>query len=116
TILSRGIADLTILGEPFEVRSRAIELGIDISAAEVLSPFDAVLGRRFADEYATVRAGKGASPTRDQASDMVTDASYFATMMVHTDMADGLVSGAAHTTAHTMRPAYEVLKTHPGVD
>src|SRR5699024_1397607 len=61
------------------------------------------------------RAGKGASPTLDQASDMVTDAAYFATMMVHLDMADGFVSGAAHTTAHTMRPAFEVLKTREGV-
>ncbi len=113
TLLSRGVARLTILGEPFEVRSRAIELGLDISAAEVLSPFDDVLRFRFAEEYARLRAHKGI--TVEQASDTVTDSSYFGTMMVHLGLADGMVSGAAHTTAHTVRPAFEIIKTRPGV-
>ncbi|MHC2998696.1 phosphate acetyltransferase [Microbacterium sp. HJ5] len=113
TVLKRGIADLTILGEPFEVRARAIELGIDLQAAEVLSPFDAVHVRRFAEEYARLRAHKGV--TLAQASDTVTDVSYFGTLMVHLGLADGMVSGAAHTTAHTIRPAFEIIKTKPGV-
>ena len=113
TVLARGMARLTILGEPFEVRSRAIELGLDISAADVLSPFDDVLRHRFADEYARVRAHKGI--TLVQASDTVTDPSYFGTMMVHLGLADGMVSGAAHTTAHTIRPAFEIIKTRPEV-
>ncbi|MEV8214367.1 phosphate acetyltransferase [Leifsonia sp. NPDC077715] len=113
TLLARGVARLTILGEPFEVRSRAIELGLDLSEAEVLSPFDDVLRLRFADEYARLRAHKGI--TVDQAADTVTDASYFGTMMVHLGLADGMVSGAAHTTAHTIRPAFEIIKTTPGV-
>lgn len=113
TLLSRGVARLTILGEPFEVRSRAIELGLDLSGAEVLSPFDDVLRLRFAHEYAQLRAHKGI--TVDQAADTVTDASYFGTMMVHLGLADGMVSGAAHTTAHTIRPAFEIIKTTPGV-
>lgn len=113
TLLARGVARLTILGEPFEVRSRAIELGLDLSQAEVLSPFDDVLRLRFADEYARLRAHKGI--TVDQAADTVTDASYFGTMMVHLGLADGMVSGAAHTTAHTIRPAFEIIKTTPGV-
>lgn len=117
TILARGIAELTILGEQFEVLSRAIELGIDISRAQVLSPFDDVLRHKFAREYAQLRSAKGATaPTLDQASDTVTDAAYFGTMMVHTGMADGMVSGAAHTTAHTVRPAFEILKTGQDVD
>jgi phosphate acetyltransferase len=113
TVLKRGIADLTILGEPFEVRARAVELGIDIQAAEVLSPLDAVHVHKFAAEYARLRAHKGV--TVAQAADTVTDVSYFGTMMVHLGLADGMVSGAAHTTAHTIRPAFEIIKTTPGV-
>jgi phosphate acetyltransferase len=113
TVLRRGIADLTILGEPFEVRARAIELGIDIQNADVLSPFDAVHVHKFAEEYARLRAHKGV--TLAQAADTVTDVSYFGTLMVHLGLADGMVSGAAHTTAHTIRPAFEIIKTKPGV-
>jgi len=113
TVLKRGIADLVILGEPFEVRARALELGIDIQAAEVLSPFDAVHVHRFADAYTELRAHKGM--TFERAADTVTDVSYFGTMMVHQGLADGMVSGAAHTTAHTIRPAFEIIKTKPDV-
>ncbi len=113
TVLKRGIADLVILGEPFEVRARAIELGIDIQGAEVLSPLDAVHVHRFAQEYARLRAHKGV--TLEQAADTVTDVSYFGTLMVHLGLADGMVSGAAHTTAHTIRPAFEIIKTRAGV-
>lgn len=113
TVLKRGIADLTILGEPFEVKARAIELGIDIQGAEVLSPFDAVHVHKFAEEYARLRSHKGV--TLAQAADTVTDVSYFGTLMVHLGLADGMVSGAAHTTAHTIRPAFEIIKTKPGV-
>ncbi|HEU0257524.1 MAG TPA: phosphate acetyltransferase [Microbacteriaceae bacterium] len=112
-LLAQGVAELTILGEIFEVRSRAIELGLDISAAHVLSPFDHVLSLKFADEYARLRASKGT--TRDLAADTITDPSYFGTMMVHMGLADGMVSGARHTTAHTIRPAFEIVKTRPGV-
>ncbi len=113
TLLSRDVADLTILGEEIEVRGRALELGIDIRGARVLSPFDAVLVSKFATEYARLRAHKGT--TLQQAADTVTDVSYFGTMMVHMGLADGMVSGAAHTTAHTIRPAFEIIKTQPGV-
>lgn len=113
TVLARGIADLTILGEEAEVRGRAVELGIDISAARVLSPFDPPTVDLFAREYAQIRAHRGV--TYEQAADTVTDVSYFGTMMVHLGLADGMVSGAAHTTAHTIRPAFEIIKTAPGV-
>ncbi|MGO3720313.1 phosphate acetyltransferase [Microbacterium gubbeenense] len=112
-LLERGVAELTILGESFEVRSRAIELGLDISGAHVLSPFDAVYVDRFATEYARLRAHKGM--TYDKAADLVTDPSYFGTLMVHMGDADGMVSGAAHTTAHTIRPSFEIIKTRPDV-
>ncbi|MBF4623479.1 phosphate acetyltransferase [Clavibacter sp. VKM Ac-2872] len=113
TILRRGIADVTILGEEIEVRSRAIGLGIDIGRATVLSPFDAVLRERFAEEYVKLRAHKGM--VLDIARETVTDVSYFGTMMVQLGLADGMVSGAAHTTAHTIRPGFEIIKTTAGV-
>ncbi|GAA3737324.1 phosphate acetyltransferase [Leifsonia bigeumensis] len=113
TVLSRGIADLTILGEEIEVRSRAIGLGLDIQKAAVLSSFDDVLRLKFSEEYHRLRAHKGV--TLDRARDTVTDPSYFGTLMVQLGLADGMVSGAAHTTAQTVRPAFEIIKTKEGV-
>ncbi|MEU1970928.1 phosphate acetyltransferase [Microbacterium sp. NPDC019599] len=113
SVLARGIADLTILGEEIEVRSRALELGLDLKAANILSPFDAVHVDKFAREYERLRGHKGV--TYSQAADTVTDVSYFGTLMVHLGLADGMVSGAAHTTAHTIRPSFEIIKTKPGV-
>ncbi|KQY77521.1 phosphate acetyltransferase [Microbacterium sp. Root1433D1] len=114
TLLAREVADLTILGDESSIRARAVELGIDITAAQVLSPTDPDLVERFAAEYARLRAHKGI--TLAQAADTVTDVSYFGTMMVHLGLADGMVSGAAHTTAHTIRPSFEIIKTKPGVN
>lgn len=114
TLLARDVAELTILGEEIEVRSRAIGLGLDISKATVLSNHDHVLVYRFADEYQRRRAHKGIS--LEQARDTVQDVSYFGTMMVELGLADGMVSGAMHTTAHTIRPAFEIIKTKPGVE
>ena len=113
TVLKRGVARLTILGEEDEVRGRATDLGLDLTAASVVSPFDPELRQRFAEEYQSLRAHKGT--TFDMAFDTVTDVSYFGTMMVQLGLADGMVSGAAHTTAHTIRPAFEIIKTRPGV-
>ncbi|QTX03884.1 phosphate acetyltransferase [Agromyces archimandritae] len=114
TLLSRDVARLTILGEEIEIRSRAIGLGLDISRAQVVSNYDSVLVYRFAEEYQRRRAHKGV--TLEQARDTVTDVSYFGTMMVELGLADGMVSGAMHTTAHTIRPSFEIIKTRPGVD
>ncbi|MBH0130967.1 phosphate acetyltransferase [Salinibacterium sp. NK8237] len=113
TLLRRGVAKLTILGDEGEVRGRAAELGLDISGASILSPFDEELRTRFATEYVKLRAHKGM--TMEVARDTVTDVSYFGTMMVHLGLADGMVSGAAHTTAHTIRPSFEIIKTKPDV-
>ena len=114
TLIAREVADLVILGDETAVRSRATELGVDIAAAQVISPTDPELVERFAAEYARLRAHKGI--TLSQAADTVTDVSYFGTMMVHLGLADGMVSGAAHTTAHTIRPSFEIIKTKPGVN
>jgi phosphate acetyltransferase len=113
TLLQRGVADLTILGEEADVRDRASKLGLNLDTATILSPTDEAYRARFAEEYARLRAHKGV--TLDMARDTVTDVSYFGTMMVHLGLADGMVSGAVHTTAHTIRPAFEIIKTVPGV-
>jgi phosphate acetyltransferase len=112
-VLARDIAQLTILGDEGAVRSRASALGLDLDGAAVLSPTDPELRERFGGEYAELRKAKGM--TLERALDTVTDVSYFGTMMVHLGLADGMVSGAVHTTAHTIRPAFEIIKTKPGV-
>ena len=113
TLLSRGVVELTILGDESDIRSRAAGLGVDIAAATVTSPTDPELREQFAQEYAKLRAHKGV--TVEDARDIVTDVSYFGTMMVHLGLADGMVSGAAHTTAHTITPALQFIKTVEGV-
>jgi phosphate acetyltransferase len=113
TLLRREVADLTLLGDPAVVRGKADQLGQDIGKAQVLDPHDPELLERFATEYATLRAHKGI--TVDAARDVVVDVSYFGTMMVLLGLADGMVSGSVHTTAHTIRPAFEVIRTSHGV-
>ena len=112
-LLRRGVADLILLGEEKSVRARASALGLDLDAAKIVSPQDPDLVEQFAAAYAEARAHKGM--TLDEAREIITDVSYFGTMMVHLGMADGMVSGAINTTAHTIRPALEFIKTKPGV-
>jgi phosphate acetyltransferase len=113
-LIRRGVADLTLLGEETKVRARASALGLDLDAARIVSPVDPELTEQFAAVYAEARAHKGM--TVDKARGIVTDISYFGTMMVHLGLADGMVSGAVNTTAHTIRPALEFIKTRPGVN
>jgi phosphate acetyltransferase len=112
-LLTRDVCDITILGDEASIRGRAGELGIDIARATIQSPTDPQLIERFAAAYHVARAAKGV--TLDQARDQVQDVSYFGTMMVKEGLADGMVSGAAHTTAHTITPAFQLIKTPPGV-
>jgi phosphate acetyltransferase len=112
TLLSRQVADLTILGNEGKIRARAAELGLDLDAAQIVEPATSELLEPFAEEYARLRAHRGM--TIERAREIVRDVSYFGTMMVHTGEADGMVSGAAHTTAHTIKPSFEIIKTKPG--
>jgi phosphate acetyltransferase len=112
TLLLRRVVELTLLGAEEEVQAAAGRLGLDVSRAHVVDPRDPELLERFAQEYATRRAHKGV--TIDAAQDVVAQGSYFGTMMVLLGMADGMVSGATHTTADTIRPSLEVVKTRPG--
>ncbi|HEY6681938.1 MAG TPA: phosphate acetyltransferase, partial [Propionibacteriaceae bacterium] len=113
-LLRRGVANLTLLGDETRVRARASALGLDLDEASITSPLDADLVEQFAAAYAEARAHKGM--TVERAREIVTDISYFGTLMVHLGLADGMVSGAVNTTAHTIRPALEFIKTKPGVN
>ena len=112
-VLAAGIADITFVGDADYVAKRSGELGLDLSAAQVVSVDDPAYRERYAEEFARLRAKKGV--TLEQAREKVTDVSYFGTMMVHMGDADGMVSGAAHTTAHTIVPSFQIIKTAPGV-
>ncbi len=112
TILARQAADLIVLGVEAELMSRATELGLDLSGARFINPATTELNELFAQEYARLRAHRGMEV--DRAREIMRDVSYFGTMMVHLGYADGMVSGAAHTTAHTITPSFEIIKTAPG--
>ncbi|MCJ0891341.1 phosphate acetyltransferase [Rhodococcus sp. ARC_M5] len=112
-LLQRQVADLTILGEEGPIRRRASELGVDLDSATVLDPKNCDYSEDFAAEYTELRKHKGM--TIDRAREIMADISYFGTMMVHKGIADGMVSGAAHTTAHTIKPSFEIIKTTEGV-
>lgn len=112
-VLQRQVADIILLGDSARISRRASELGLNLAAASVVNPEDPELIEKFAAEYARLRAHKGM--TIEKARETLTDLSYFATMMVHFGMADGMVSGAVNTTANTIRPSLEFIKTMPGV-
>jgi phosphate acetyltransferase len=112
-LLRRRVVELTLLGPEAEVRGTAGRLGLDLYGAHVLDPGDPELVERFAQEYASRRSHKGV--TVDAARDVVSDVSYFGTLMVALGMVDGMVSGATHTTAETIRPAFELVKTRKDV-
>ena len=112
-LLEQGICRLTLLGDPGAIRRKADELGLDVAAAALVDPATSDWRPRFAARYAELRAKKGV--TLEQARERITDVSYFGTMMVLEGLADGMVSGSVNTTAHTIRPALEVIKTRPGI-
>ena len=111
-LLLREVADLTLLGDPQRVRDRALELGLNLQAATIIDPQTSPLREEFAAVYYGLRKHKGIS--EQMALDLMTDVSYFGTLMVLQGRADGMVSGAIHSTQHTIRPAFEVVRTRPG--
>jgi len=111
-IRRRQVCDLTLLGNVDAVRERATELGLVLDDVPVIDPLDSDLLDRFGQRYFELRGHKGINLER--ARDIMTDVSYFGTMMVHEGVVDAMVSGAMHTTAHTIRPSLEFVKTKPG--
>jgi phosphate acetyltransferase len=112
-LLLRGVVDLTILGDPDTVGAAASAAGVNLAGAEIVNPLDSELRDDFAARYFELRKHKGV--TEELALDVVGDPSYFGTLMVHTGAADGMVSGAAHTTGDTIRPAFEIIRAREGV-
>jgi phosphate acetyltransferase len=108
----QNVVSLTLLGNPSRVAARVEMLGLHLADTLVIDPTTSPLRKEFADLYVALRSHKGV--TADAAWDLMGDSTYFATMLVHTGRVDGMVSGAAHTTANTIRPALEIIKTAPG--
>ncbi len=112
-VRDRRIARLTLLGDRAAIEAANREVGLDLDDVEIIDPQDPAWREQFAEVYTGLRAHKGM--TLDRARDVVVDPSYFGTLMVHTGRADGMVSGSITTTAATVRPALEIVKTAPGV-
>jgi phosphate acetyltransferase len=110
-LVHQNVVSLTLLGDPSLVAARVEMLGLDLADTQVIDPTTSPLRQEFADLYVALRSHKGV--TADAAWDLMSDGSYFATMLVYTGRVDGMVSGAAHTTADTIRPALEIIKTAP---
>ncbi|MFD7610836.1 phosphate acetyltransferase [Streptomyces sp. NPDC059828] len=108
----RNVCDLTLLGDAEAIRKKAADLGIDLGDVQIIDPVHSELRERFAERYAQLRAHRGVSV--ELAHDVVADVNYFGTLMVQEGLADGMVSGSVHSTAATIRPAFEIIKTRPG--
>lgn len=109
------IVKLTVLGKPEEIKQKVIQLGINWNEnfISVLDNIENDLLEDYANTLYELRKDKGMELA--QAKDLMLDASYFGTMMVYKGYADGMVSGAQNTTAHTIRPALQFVKTKPGI-
>ncbi|WLQ36359.1 phosphate acetyltransferase [Streptomyces castrisilvae] len=108
-LMRRDVCDLTLLGDPDVIRKKAADLGIDLAATQLIDPQTSELRQTFAERYAQLRAHRGV--TVELAYDVVSDVNYFGTLMVQEGLADGMVSGAVHSTAATIRPAFEIIRT-----
>jgi len=112
-LLQRDIVDVILLGEEKEITYKASLLDVDISQAQIINPETSVLKDDFTKTFYELRRAKGLG--YQAAQDTMTHYNYFATMMVFKGLADGMVSGATHTTGDTIRPAFQIIKTKPDV-
>jgi phosphate acetyltransferase len=114
-LVNNDIVRLTILGDPNEIMASFKRLGLnpDMSKISLLNP---AKSEHYEDFWQTLyELRKNKNVNEEMARDLMTDVSYFGTMMVYKGMADGMVSGAVHTTQHTIRPALQFVKTRPGI-
>ncbi|MBF4491476.1 phosphate acetyltransferase [Flavobacterium sp. JLP] len=112
-LLAMDVVDISIIGDKKQIESKVAELGIsfDFSKVNIINPIESELYEDYANTYYELRKAKNVSIT--MARDLMEDVSYFGTMMVYKGHADGMVSGAAHTTQHTILPALQFIKTKP---
>ncbi len=111
-ITRKGAARIILLGEPEEIKKKAGLLGIALKGIDIINPEEFPGLEEYAEQYYELRKHKKTS--RDMALDIMTDRNFFGTMMVYMGEADGMVSGAMHTTADTIRPAFQIIRTKPG--
>ena len=111
-VKNEGYAKVILIGNEEEVRKLANEKNIDLGETEIIDPSKSKETKRYAKELYELRKAKGM--TEEQANQLVLEPVYYGMMMVKLDEADGLVSGAAHSTSDTLRPALQILKTAPG--
>ncbi|RCS27445.1 phosphate acetyltransferase [Polaribacter sp. WD7] len=110
-----NIVDLTLLGDKKQIQQKADQLGlqIDLEKIKILNPEDSIHNEDFGKTLYNARKHKGMTETT--AHDLTRDVSYYGTLMILNGLADGMVSGAVHTTMHTIKPALQIIKTKPGV-
>jgi phosphate acetyltransferase len=114
-LVEMDIVDLTVLGHKDKIENKILRLGLsmNINKINIINPIESDYFEDFVNTLYELRKEKGV--TIDIAEDLIGDVSYFGTMMVYKGLADGMVSGAAHTTRHTIRPALQFIKTKPNV-
>lgn len=111
-LLRRNVVDLTLLGNEDKIKERISSLGLHLDKAAIIDPRKSPHFEDYAQTYFELRKNKGI--TLDNALDIMGDLNFFGTMMIYKGHADGMVSGALHTTADTIRPAFQFIKTRPG--
>ncbi len=111
-VLRRNLCKITLLGNPEKISQRASLLGLDLTKARIVDPEQFPDMDTFVETFYRLRKHKGI--IRPMAKEMMSRVNYFATMMVYLEHADGLVSGATHTTRETIKPAFEIIKMRPG--
>ncbi|MDR2161204.1 MAG: phosphate acetyltransferase [Desulfovibrio sp.] len=111
-LMRRNVAEITLLGNPTVIAEKITRLGLHFQPS-VIQPDASPLFENYAETYRELRKKKSLSP--EQSRDIISDPTYFGTMMVYKGHADGMVSGSVNTTAHTIRPAFEFIKTRAGV-
>ena len=112
-IYNLGLAHPILIGNTEEILNKAKELDVDLSQVEIIDPQESDNLQKYINEFYELRKAKGV--TMEKAEKIVRDPLYFATMMVKLDDADGMVSGAVHTTGDLLRPGLQIIKTAPGV-
>ncbi len=111
-LLRRDVVDITLLGREDTIYEKIRSMGLHLENATVIEPSTSVLLDEYIETYYQLRKDKGI--TLDNARDIMGDLNFFGTMMIYKGHADGMVSGAVHTTADTIRPAFQFIKTKPG--
>jgi phosphate acetyltransferase len=110
-LLMRDVVAITLLGNPILIRQKIQKLSLNLDTVNIIDPLESELRAEFAEYYFQARQHKGV--ILPAAFDLMSDVSYFGTLMVQLGYADGMVSGAIHSTQHTIRPAFEIIKTKP---